>query len=133
PAEQDLTLLPDQLLEELLALVALLHVGRKEDHADAVGARRGQGDLLARRLATQEVVRDLHHDPGTVAGERIAPARAPVGQIAQTLEPLLDDAVRPRALHVDHEADTAGVVLDARVAQPGGGSIRRAHGVSRLT
>ena len=56
--------------------------------------------------------------PGAVAGERIAAARAAVGQVAQHLEPLLDDAVRPLALHVDDEADAAGVVLDARVAQP---------------
>ena len=62
PAEQDLALLADHLLEELLALVALPHLGRQEHHADAVGARRGQRDARAPVFAAQELVRDLHQD-----------------------------------------------------------------------
>src|SRR5262249_39546782 len=69
----------------------------------------------------QEGVRDLYQDARAVAGERVAAARAAMGEIAQYLEPLLDDAVRGLTLHVDDEADAAGVVLEARIAQPSDG------------
>src|SRR5262245_5306269 len=50
-----------------------------------------------------------------------------MGEVAQDLEPLLDDAVGLLALHVDDEADAAGVVLDAWVAQPRCGSSIGVH------
>src|SRR5262249_31944835 len=118
-------------LDQLLALVALPHLGRQEHHAHAIRALGGQLDASGLRLAAQERVGHLHQDARTVAGERVAAAGAAVGEIAQHLEPLLDDAVRLLALHVHDEADAAGVVLDARVTQPPRGSTIGVHDASR--
>jgi hypothetical protein len=93
-------------------------VARQEHHADAVVARRGQLDARLLRLRAQEVVGNLHQHAGAVAGERIAAAGAAMGEVAHHLEALLDDAVRLGALHVDHEADAAGVVLVSRIPEP---------------
>ena len=46
-----------------------------------------------------------------------APDGAAVGQIAQDLQPLLDDRVAFLALDVRNEADAAGVVLVGRIVK----------------
>src|SRR5262249_1761950 len=126
PAEHLLAFLADDLLDDPLALVPLVDLGREEHHADAVLARRGQLDAERLRLATQERVGHLHQDAGAVAGERIAAACAPVRQVLEDREALLDDVVRALALDVHHEADAAGVVLDAWIPQPARPSVRHA-------
>src|SRR5262249_20790968 len=98
PAEDLLALLADHLLDDALALVALVHLGREEDHADRVLAGRRQLDAQRLRLATEEVVRDLEEDARAVAGERIAATRAAMREVLEDGEPLLDDRVRARAL-----------------------------------
>src|SRR5581483_3248214 len=97
------------------ALVVLL--ARQEDHADAVLARCGERDLLARAFATEERVGDLDQDAGAVAGQRIAAARAPVRQVLEDREALLDDVVRALALDVDDEADAARVALGPQIQE----------------
>ena len=70
---------------------------------------------------------------GAVAGVDLAAAGAAVVEVLQDLDGLLEDAVRLAALDVDHEAEPAGVVLEARIVEslPGGalgtGSMGRAH------
>ena len=54
---------------------------------------------------------------GAVAGERIAAAGAAVRQVDQDLQPLPDDLVALLAVHVDDEADAAGIVLEGRIVQ----------------
>ncbi len=63
-------------------------------------------------------VRHLHQDAGAVAGVHLASTRAPVEQVDEQLQRLADDGVRPLALDVNDEADSAGVVLVLRVVQP---------------
>src|SRR5690606_23988195 len=117
PAEQTLPLLAHDLLEDLETDVALEDVARQEHHADAVLAHRRQHDSLRQALAQEELVRDLQHHAGAVAGQRIAAARAAVLEVAQDLQPLLDDVVGLLAAHVDDEADAAGVACRHRAVE----------------
>ena len=117
PAEDRLALGLDDLLEALLQAAALDPVARQEDQPAAVLARLGQGDagLLAGFL--QEGVRHLDQDAGAVAGVGLRAGRAAVVEVLQDLDRLPQDLVRLAALHVDHEADAARVVLEPRVVE----------------
>ena len=65
----------------------------------------------------EKFVRHLQQDAGAVASERIAPAGAAVRQVHQDFEPLPHDLMAFRAMHVDDEAHTAGIVLESGVVQ----------------
>ncbi len=91
PAEELLAFVADDLLEELLAALAVLRVLRQEDHADAVVAERRQVQAESRGFLLEEAVRHLHEDAGAVAGVGLAAAGAAVLQIVQDLQGLLDD------------------------------------------
>jgi len=65
-------------------------------------------------------VRDLQQDAGAVAHTRIGADRAAMLEIAENLQPILDDLVRLVAFDVGDESDAAGVVLEARIVQTGG-------------
>ena len=69
------------------------------------------------RHLPQEAVRHLDQDAGAVAAVGLAAARAAVQQVDEQLQPLLDDRVRPPALHVDHEPHAACVVLVLRIVE----------------
>ncbi len=137
PAEEHLAFLGDHLLEQRDARLRLLRLLGEEDHADAVGAGRRERDALGGALAAQKRIRHLDEDAGPVPGERVAAARAAMGQVLEDGEPLLDDVVRALALHVDHEADAARVALGPRIEEPAGLGIvharlsPRAHGARR--
>ena len=66
-------------------------------------------------------MRDLDEDAGAIAGFGIAAAGAAVGEVDQDLDAFDDDVVGFLALDVGDEADTAGVVLEARVVETLGG------------
>ena len=65
----------------------------------------------------EERVRHLHQHAGAVAGVGLAAAGAAMVEIAQDLDGLLQDLVGLAALHVDDEADAAGVVLELRIVE----------------
>ena len=117
PAEHGEPLFAHDALEDAFALQAVVRLHRQEDHADAVLARRRQGETQLGALAREELVRDLDQDAGAVAGSRIAAAGAAVRQVDQNLDALEDDVVRLLALDIGNEADAAGIVLVARVVQ----------------
>ena len=62
-------------------------------------------------------VGDLDRHAGAVAGVGLGPRRAPMVQAAHGRERLGQDRVALTSLHVDHETDTAAVVLEAGVVQ----------------
>ena len=66
-----------------------------------------------------ELVRDLEEDARAVAGARIAPGRAAMGEVAEDLERLLDDR-RASACPSRRrdEAEPTGVVLECGIIQP---------------
>ena len=61
---------------------------------------------------------DLQQNAGAVAGVFFTAARAPVIEILQHRERLLDDLVGLFTFDMNHEADAAGVVLETRIIQP---------------
>ena len=90
---------------------------RQEHHADAVLAGRRQGESELGAFAAEELVRDLDQDARAVAGLRIAAAGAAMRQVDEDLNAFGDDVVRRLAVDVDDKADSAGVVLVARIVQ----------------
>jgi hypothetical protein len=62
-------------------------------------------------------VGDLDQDAGAIAGSGIAAAGAPVRQVDENLDAFEDDVVRPLALEIRNEANSAGIVLVARVVK----------------
>ena len=118
PAEEHLPLLGDHLFHHSPAGGLRLGLAGKEDHADAVAARCRKVDADPAALAAQELVGHLDEHPGAVAGQRIAAAGAPVGEVLQDGEGLLDDVAGARPLHVHHEPHPARIPLHPRILEP---------------
>ena len=70
--------------------------------------------------ARRKRVGHLHGDAGAVTGGGLGPGRAPMVQVAERVQPELDDPVALATLDVDDERDTAGVVFEARVVEAAG-------------
>ena len=86
----------------------------QEGHPAGVGPHLGQveGDDRA-----QEQVGHLDEHPGPVAGVHLRALGAAVLEVAVDLEAHLHDGVALAPLHVDHEGNTAGVVLEGGVVE----------------
>jgi hypothetical protein len=118
PAQEPHALLGGDALDDLLAAPAVARAGRQEEEAGAVAPRVGQPEAGLAAGVGEEAVRHLHEDAGAVAGVLLAAAGPAVLQVQQHLDRLVDDRVRATPVSVDHEADAAGVVLEAGVVQP---------------
>ncbi len=118
PAQHDLALQAHGALELLLTGQARSVFLRQEDHADAVFAGRRQVHALARHFLAVVLVGNLQQDARAVAHQRIGADSAPVVEVVQDAQALLNDIVALLALDVRHEADAARIVLVARVIQP---------------
>jgi hypothetical protein len=68
-------------------------------------------------LALEEGVRNLHQDARAVAGARIGADRAAMFEVAQDVERVGDDLMRPLALDVGDEADAAGILFQRKVVE----------------
>src|SRR5688572_19895615 len=89
----------------------------KEQHADSVAARVGQGDSCHAANATQKSVRHLEQDTGTVAGAGVGSDSAPVREVMEDLERLVNDVAGANPVDMGDEANSARVVLVSRVVQ----------------
>src|SRR5207245_809285 len=117
PAEQDLTLVLDRALDLVLAGKARGRVTRQKDHADTVLARGRQFQTLPCHDFAQELVGDLDEQARPVRELGIPAHRAPVGEIAQYRETLLDDRMRFLALDMGDKTHAAGIMLVGGVVQ----------------
>jgi len=117
PAQKVLALRLDDALEGLLDLAADGRVAREEDDAAAVLAGGGEGEprFLGRLL--QELMRHLHEHARAIARVGLAAGSAAVVEVRQDLQRLLQDLVRFAPVHVRHETDAAGIVLEGRIIQ----------------
>ncbi len=97
--------------------VAVAGLARQKDQTDAVLAGRRQRG--GRDLA-EEAVRHLEEDAGAVARVHLAAAGAAMLEVLEHRQRLVHDLVGGAPLHVDDEADAAGVVLVLRIVQAGG-------------
>ena len=105
----------DRLFEDANLARAGAGVAREETLGDRVVARVGELDAGAPQHALVVRVRDVEQDARTVAGTRIAPGGAAMGQPAQDLDPLDDHVVGGRATQIGHKAESASVALERRV------------------
>ena len=104
----------DDLVDRLQRGRALARIAGEEGGADGVLALRWQ--LGVEHLA-EERVGDLDQDPRAVAHVGLGAGGAAVVEVAQRRQAELDHAVAGAPVHVDHERDTARVVLEARVVE----------------
>ncbi len=105
-----------------------LRIARHEHMADGIVAGLGQFDALASHFLAEEAVGKLHQHAGAVAHQRISADGAAMRQVFEHRKAVLDDLMRLHALHVDDEADAAGIVLVARIVQ----AVRSEAGVGAL-
>ena len=125
PAENDLSFLDDDALDELTQLFALAGALRQENEPGAVRPGGRKGDAERRRHLAQKTVGHLNQDARAVAGVHIAPARATVLQVLEDPQPLRHDVVRGAPLDMDDEPDAARVMLVPRVATSAPGGVAR--------
>jgi hypothetical protein len=71
----------------------------------------GSFDALLGHFLAVELVRQLDHDAGAVAHQRVGTDGAAMFEVLQDQQTLLDDRVRLFTLDVGDEADAAGVML----------------------
>jgi hypothetical protein len=112
PAQRQQALLAGDLLDVARRPVG---VGRRQE-GDATGVGPGRRELDVADLA-QQAVGHLYEDTGAVADVRLGVGGASVVEVAQRRQPETEDLVAAAAVHVGHEADTAGVVLEPRVVE----------------
>ena len=113
PAQQHLAFRLDGALELLLACQPRGMLLGQEDHAHSVFAGRRQLDALARHFLAVERVRHLDQDARPVAHELVGAHRAPVVEVFQDLQALLNDRMALFALDVRDETDSASVMFVA--------------------
>ncbi len=121
PAEQLQPFGIDHAGDHGFAIDALRVVARHEHVADSVMAGLGELDPKRRANLFEEGMRDLHQDAGAVAGKRVGPGRAAMGEVLQNLQAMLDDLVARPRLQIGDETDAASVVLARRIIE----SLRR--------
>jgi len=105
------------LLQQLFASPAFRCVRGKEDHAHAVLGDARQSDSRLARDGLKELVGHLQQDPGAVAGIGFTTTGSAVIKIEQDPQRLLDNGVGLATLDVDHETDSAGVMLKLRIVK----------------
>ena len=116
---------------------AILRAISREEMA-TLPIRRDEGEVSlvatlselerAREDLAQEHVRDLDEDARAVAGERVGARGAPVVEVPQGGEGVLDDVVAGTAAHGRDHGDAARVVLQLAAVQPGVRRLRREEG-----
>ena len=117
PAQHDLAFQAHGALQLLFASEARSVFLWQEDHTDAVFAGRRQVDALLGHLFAEELIGNLQQDARAVAHQRVSADGAPVVEVVQDTQALLDDLVALLALDVSDEADAASVVFIGRVVQ----------------
>ena len=117
-SRQPRTLRPSSAARDSIVATAAARVllaGRQE--GDARGVRAAGGEREVDDLA-QERVGDLGQDARAVTHERVGAGGAPVLQVAQGGQGVVDDVVPGAAAHRGDERDTAGVVLVLGAVEP---------------
>jgi hypothetical protein len=91
----------------------------EEEHPRGVLAARRKVEPVTRAHLAEEGVGDLEEEAGAVAGGLVAPQGAPVLQVDEDPDPLLDHDVKGNAVDPGDESDAAAVVVVLRVVQAG--------------
>ena len=111
PAQQHLAFGLDGALHLLLTGQTRGVLFGQEDHAHAVFTRRRQGHALLGHFFAVQRIGQLDQDASAVAHQLVGTHRAPVIQVFQDLQCVLDNVMALFALDVGHKAHTASIVL----------------------
>ena len=115
PAENRETFGLHDLLDTVDRGLGVAGTLREKRDTGGVGAFRWQLEI---DHGTEELVRYLDHDSGTVAGVRLGSCRTSVFEVHQGRDGLVDDVATASSMHVDNKGNAAGVVLVLRVIEP---------------
>ncbi len=130
PTEKRLPLLGDDFFQPPFAEAALRIVARQEHGARSIGPAVGQCKTDFGRLGFEELVRHLRENAAAVARQRIAPARAAMGQVDKNFQAAAQHVMAFLPLDMHDEADAARVVLVGGVVKT---FVRRRRIASRLS
>ena len=83
----------------------------QEHHADGEVVFLEKLVAESRDLGREQLVGNLGHHAGAVAGLRVGVERAPMHERADGAQADLEDAIRPFAAYLGHETDAAGIVF----------------------
>jgi len=111
PAEHDLAFVAHGALQFALTGQARRGLLGQEHHGHAVVVGLRQGDALGGHFLAVELIGDLDENPRAVAHQLIGADGAPVVQVFQDLQGLLDDGMALVPLDVGDETDAAGIVF----------------------
>ena len=111
PAEDPLALAFGDLLEDLLAGVAVAIIRGQEEHPDAVLAGRRQLQPRGPAAGGQKGMGDLGEDARAIPRGFLAARGPAMLQVAEHLQGLADDVMGRSALGVHHETEAAGIML----------------------
>ena len=125
PAEQRHTFLLGDLDVGLHNFSPPFGIVREEQRAYRVMAGLRQFEAQFGGFLGKKFVRLLHQNACAIAGARIGADGAPVLEVDQNGEGVLDDPMRGATLDIGNEADTAGIFLQRRIEQA---ETRGAHG-----
>ena len=117
PAQQDLALDLQEVLELLDGDVARLLVLRQEAHGHGVAAGVREVDAGLPGPVAQDGVRNLNQNPRAVADEGIRAHRAAVVEIDENLQTAGHDVMRFAALDIGDKSHPARVMLVTRIVQ----------------
>ena len=137
PAEEELPFGLDDLLKDFFHLAADGAVPREIDETGAVLAGFGERDARGLGNFGEKFVRHLDEDARAVTSIGLAASGTTVVEVGENLECVGDDFMRFPALHIDNEADAAGIVFERGIVEAlfsrgtSGRSLRRVEGVRR--
>ena len=135
PAEEELPFGLDDLLEDFFHLAADGAVPREIDETGAVLAGFGERDARGLGNFGEKFVRHLDEDARAVTSIGLAASGTTVVEVGENLECVGDDFVRFPSLHIDNEADPAGIVFERGIVEAlfsrgtSGRSLGRVEGV----
>ena len=105
------------LLEHFFDLAANGAVAREVNQPGAVLAGLGERDARGLRNFGEKLVRHLQENARAVTGVGLAAGGAAVIEVGEHLERIGDDLMRFPALHIDDEADAAGIMLKRGIVE----------------
>jgi hypothetical protein len=87
----------------------------QKDHAYAVFTGGGQVDTRLGHLFPVKIIRQLDQNARAVTAQLVRAHRAPVVQVLQNFQTVLDDGVRFGTFHMRHKTHTTSVFLASRL------------------
>jgi hypothetical protein len=110
--------LNDACFKEFFATTTGVRIAWQENHSNAVTTHLRQTDAQLFSFQSEELVRNLHGDPGAIPCVYLTSLGSPVLKIDEHLQGFPYNCVGFSPVHVGDEADAATVVFKLRIVKP---------------